>query len=148
MSDIALRIIQGAPGLPPTFDIALAGHDLAVDRGLRTFVILAIFLNRRADDDDEVEGEYRGGSWMDQYLPYPPGSRLWQLAREKETPRTAQLAKQYVEEALAPLVDHGVARAVTVEATWVRPSVLGLHVVITQADGTRWSEVFNYSMAA
>lgn len=148
MTDIALHIIPTKPGLPPTFDIGVAGADLTAEHGLRTAVILSLFLNRRAADDDEVEGSDRGGSWMDQYLPIPPGSRLWLLAREKETPQTAERARRYAEEALAWLIDRRIARSVIVEAQWVRPSVLGLRIEITLAAGERWSELFDYSLAA
>jgi phage gp46-like protein len=148
VTDIALRISQPSPSIPPVFDVALEGYDLARDQGLRTAVLLSLMLDRRAAADDAVEGDDRGGSWMDQYSDFPLGSRLWLLAREKETDHTAARAQRYAEEALAWLVERRIARSVEVAAEWVRPTVLGITIVITRADGSRWVELFEHSMAA
>lgn len=51
-----------------------------------------------------------GSYWADLAL----GSRLHELAREKDVPRVRVLARQYAEEALAPLVRDKRAKSVTV----------------------------------
>lgn len=148
MTDIALRMIQDSPTAPPRFDIAIENSDLAPDDGLRTAVLLSLFLDRRAGDDDVAEGGDRHGSWMDQYLDQPNdklGSRLWLLRREKETTATLQRARTYAEEALRWLVEDGIARKVETEAEWVARGVLGMGITITLADGSRWVETLNYS---
>lgn len=148
MTDIALLMTQASPTAAPAFDIALAGHDVAADDGLRTSVQLSLFLDRRAQADDVGEGADRRGSWMDQFLEQANdklGSRLWLLAREKETPDTLARAKAYAEESLAWLVEDGIARRVTVEAEWARAGAIGLRVTIERAEGGKWEEVFRYS---
>lgn len=52
----------------------------------------------------------RGSYWGDPLL----GSRLHELAREKDVPRVRVLARQFAEEALAPLVRDKRAKSVTV----------------------------------
>ena len=52
----------------------------------------------------------KGSYWADPLL----GSRLHELAREKDVARVRVLARQYAEEALAPLVRDSRARSVTV----------------------------------
>lgn len=52
----------------------------------------------------------RGSFWADPTL----GSRLHELAREKDVPRIRVLTRQYVEQALQPLLDDGRARSLTV----------------------------------
>lgn len=52
----------------------------------------------------------RGSYWADPLL----GSRLHELAREKDVARVRVLARQYAEEALAPLVREGRAKSVEV----------------------------------
>lgn len=145
MTDIALRQTS-KPGEPPSFDIALDGGDVARDDGLRTAVLLSLFLDRRADDDDIVEGDDRRGSWMDQYLSHAGdrlGSRLWLLQREKETDATLARARAYAKEALAWLVDDGIARAVDTEAEWIARGTLGLRVQILFADGNKFEETYS-----
>lgn len=126
------------------FALTLTGPDFASDDGLRTAVIISLFTDRRAEADDELPdgGTDRRGSWDDPTL----GSRLWLLGREKQTQRTLERAREYAEEALAWLVEDGIARAVTVSAEWVRTGVLGLRVVIERAVGGRFEEMFNRTL--
>lgn len=62
------------------------------------------------------------------------GSRLHELAREKNTERARALAVQYAREALQWLVDLGRATAVDVAAERAESGV-NLLVEVTQADG-------------
>lgn len=73
----------------------------------------------------------RGAWWADPEL----GSRLHELAREKDVPRIALLAQQYAEQALRPLVDDGRARAVTVTAEQPHNGRCLLHVEVIDAAG-------------
>lgn len=121
-------------------EINEAGNDLATDTGLRTAVIISLFTDRRVEADDELMdgSDDRRGSWDDPWR----GSRLWLLAREKQTPRTLERAREYTEEALAWLVEDGIARSAIVTAEWVRASVFGLRVVIERAAGGSFEEMF------
>ena len=120
-------------------DIELAGYDLATDDGLRTAVILSLFTDRRAEPDDLLPdgGQDRRGWWADAWPQVEGdriGSRLWLLSREKALPAVAQRAREYAEEALAWLVDDGIAAAVRVEAQTQERGVLGIHVSIERPD--------------
>jgi phage gp46-like protein len=147
MTDIALRFDPATL----SFDIALAGADLATDDGLETAVIISLFTDRRADPDDVIPdgtGDRRGW-WADAWPTVDGdfiGSRLWLLAREKELPVVARRAEEYAEEALAWLLAEGVARAVRVTAEQVRRGVLGLTIVIERPDGTAWERVWDYQL--
>ncbi len=44
------------------------------------------------------------------------------------------------------MIDDGVARAVTVDAEWTARGVLGLHTAIRLADGSLFTDVFNYTL--
>lgn len=129
-------------------DIALAGYDLQADDGLQTAVILSLFTDRRADDDDVLPGgDDRRGWWADAWPAEPAdrfGSRLWLLSREKQTNQVLIRAREYTEEALAWLVDDGVAQQVQVEASVVRTGVLGLLIQIDRPDGTAVDYRFDY----
>ncbi|WP_034627143.1 phage GP46 family protein [Desulfocurvibacter africanus] len=151
--DIALlqQKIQGGDVL--MFDLALNGPDLASDSGLRTAVLLSLLTDRRAEDDDEIPdgtGDRRGW-WADAYAEREGdrwGSRLWLLRRSKQLPETVRLAREYAEEALAWMVEDGVATSVSVTAEIVSKGLLGLRVEIRQPDGSRFEESFNYPLEA
>lgn len=102
-------------------DLALAGADLATDDGLKTAIIVSLFTDRRAEPDDVLPtGTDRRGWWADAYVTRPDGqpeshgSRLWLLSREKTAAAALQKAQEYAEEALAWLVEDGVADQVQV----------------------------------
>jgi phage gp46-like protein len=115
-------------------DLALnATGALASDDALQTAVVLSLFLDARARPDDGAEGHRRG--WVgDAFTPEDRvGSRLWLLKREKHTEETRRRAEDYANEALAWLVDAGLASSVSVTAAWVARGVLGLSVSIATA---------------
>lgn len=109
---------------------------LAQDDGLATAVLLSLFLDRRAGPDDPLpDGTDRRG-WLGDALAADGdriGSRLWLLMREKQVEETRRRAEEYAEEALAWLVEDGLAEAVEVTASWGRTGWLDLRVEITPA---------------
>ena len=75
-----------------------------------------------------------GSYWADPTL----GSRLHELQREKDVSRVAVLARQYSEQALAPLLKAG--RATLIDVTTSRPDTpstgwLALQIGVTDASG-------------
>lgn len=72
-----------------------------------------------------------GSWWADASL----GSRLHELTREKDLARVQRLAKQYAEQALAPLLADGRARSITVEAGRPGNGLLLLIIQIEDAAG-------------
>lgn len=138
-----------------TFGLTTLGADLATEDGLRAAVLVSLFTDRRAEADDPLPGAPgsadRRGWWADAWPEVDGdriGSRLWLLAREKQTADVLQRAQVYSEEALAWLIEDGVALAVSVTAEWVATGVLGLHVALRLADGGRFDDVFNYQLEA
>lgn len=83
-------------------------------------VLVLLFTDARARDDDDVDPTDRRGWWADSYAATGEpslGSRLWLLADRQVSDDTASRAQQYAETALAPLVDAGVASKINVAAT-------------------------------
>lgn len=114
-------------------DWRIVGPGFEEDDGLESAVVISLFTDRRAESDDEVEGDDRRGWWGDLFPAVEGdriGSRLWLLSREKQLPSVLIRAREYASEALQWLIDDGVASAVTVEAEVVRQGLLGLQVVI------------------
>ncbi len=74
-----------------------------------------------------------GSWWADVAL----GSRLHELAREKDLPRVAKLARQYAESALAPILEDGRAREIDITTEQPRIGRLHLRVEVLAAGGER-----------
>lgn len=122
-------------------DLALAANGaLATESALRTAVVLSLFTDARARADDGAEGDRRG--WIgDAFAPEDRfGSRLWLLRREKHTEETRRRAEDYATEALAWLLDEGLATDVVVFASWLAIGVLGLAVQIATPAGVESSQ--------
>lgn len=123
-------------------DIALDGYELATDDGLQTAVVLSLFTDARADDDDILPpGQTeRRGWWGDAYADQAGdriGSRLWLLAASKQLALALVEAKAAAEAALAWMVEDGVAKRVEVQTFIARPEVMGMLVRINRPDGSQ-----------
>lgn len=147
-----LALLPPAPLEVSCPDCGMEAGDLVAEGSLRTAVILSLFLDRRADDDDILPNgsDDRRGWWADTVAPMTDygigggsasgdriGSRLWLLSREKQLASVLDRARHYAEEALAWLVEDGVATAVSVTASSPRPGWLALAVTISLRDGSR-----------
>lgn len=113
------------PDIRTTWDPLISAGDwlidppaLATDADLETAVLLSLFTDARAADDDLVPGasDDRRGWWAG-----PLGSRLWLLAREKATNDVRLRAEDYCREALAWMLTDGVADRIEVAAEWAAP---------------------------
>lgn len=103
-------------------DLSLIAFDLdvAADQELTTSVILSLFTDRRAENDDTPpsgDANDRRGWWGDEFAEIEGdriGSRLWLLDRSKRTNETALRATEYVREALAWMIEDKVVASVDV----------------------------------
>lgn len=132
MSDIRTIFV----GISKGADYALDALGLVADDGLQTAVILSLFTDRRANDDDVLPGDPadKRGWWADAYPMLPGdkiGSRLWLLNREKQLASALSRAQEYAQEALQWMLDDGVASSVVCSAQIVRMGLLGLTIAIT-----------------
>lgn len=109
-------------------DLELAANGTLVpETSLRTAAIVSLLSDRRADGDDRLPYEVRSENpipadrrgWAgDAFDNRRLGSRLWLLAREKQTTETLRRAIFYVREALQWMLDDGHAVSLDVEASW------------------------------
>jgi len=126
------------------------GIDTPLGMGMRQplprAVIISLFTWGRARPDDQLPGDERMGWWGDSYAPVQGdriGSRLWLLARAKITQHTPKHAKEYAQEALAWLIDDGVASEVVVQAERAGLSQISLGCVIVHGSNDRLDIRFN-----
>jgi phage gp46-like protein len=127
---------------------------LATDRDLETAVILSLFTDALAREDDVIPDltDDRRGWWGNWESPegLELGSRLWLLSREKSTEETRRRAEEYAAEALAWLLTDGVAARVDVEAEYlevgpVPPATLALRIRIVRDDGSVYEQRYAWA---
>ena len=127
----------GQTRLTPDLALVPSGA-VARDDGLRTAILLSLFLDARAGEEDPLPDplnrDRRG--WVGDVLAPTAGarmgSRLWLLAREKQTEATRLRAEIYAREALAWLVEESLARAVSVSAAWASTGQLALRIQVAE----------------
>lgn len=100
--------------------------------GLLDAVLVSLLSWRRAKDGDPIpDGAPRRGWWAD----LEHGSRLWLLQYATTRAEVPRLARDYAEEALAWMVDEGIAESVTVTAERQGRDRLALEIQIARATG-------------
>ncbi|QNO00914.1 tail protein [Serratia phage vB_SspM_BZS1] len=109
--------------------------DLVSGDDLQTAIIISLFTDRVARDDDDIDGDDRRGWWGDADEENDIGSRLWLLRRQKLTQSVAQKAEDYSREALQWLVDDGVVSSFSVATQIVYPRRLNM-VIRYQSPGS------------
>lgn len=100
--------------------------DLVSGDDLQTAIIISLFTDRVARDDDDIDGDDRRGWWGDADEENDIGSRLWLLRRQKLTQAVAQKAEDYSREALRWLVTDGVVSSFSVATQIVYPRRLNM----------------------
>jgi phage gp46-like protein len=131
MPDIALTW----DGLAFAADIGVASNDLVRDDGLKTAVELSLFTDRQAETGDALpSGETDRRGWWADGVPVVAGdrigSRLWLLAREKQTGAVRERLEKFAKEALQWLVEDKVAERVEVTAEFPSPGMYVLEVEV------------------
>jgi phage gp46-like protein len=151
MRDLALAW-NAASG---TADLAMnpQGIDLLTDDGLETAIIISLFTDRLANPGDAIPDgttDHRGW-WGDMPIDVndqgrPPadliGSRLWLLENGSQVPETLRRAETYAREALAWMIEDGVAGSVTATASFPALGWIDLVIEIEQAGSRR---TFSYA---
>jgi phage gp46-like protein len=147
VTDIALKQFDDGG-----FDIDIVSGDLLTDNGMRTAVLISLFTDRVANDDDAIPdgSDNRRGYWADAYAANGDkiGSRLWLLGREMQTNDTLTRAEEYADEALAWLLADGVASRIDNVASWLSDGLLSIQTTIKRSDNSLFEDVFNFSLEA
>lgn len=128
---------------PEGVDVAIENGDLVVDEGLGSAVLLSLFVDRRAEFDDEIpasESDPRG--W-----PLEPqgdrwGSRLWLFERAKATADSAALARAATLQGLSWLVEDEIAERVEAEVEIQAGGRLAIAVELERGRARRWPQLW------
>jgi phage gp46-like protein len=117
-------------------DINILGSDVERDPGLETSILISLFSDRRADDQDTLpdnSGDKRG--WWGDTEQLKVGSKLWLLHRSSLTPDVPGVVTQYIEDALQWMIDDGVIKGVDVEVVREDAYTLSTTIGVQQPDG-------------
>lgn len=117
-------------------DMVASAPGLLTGRELETALLVSLFSDRLAAENDDAPDNTgdRRGWWADGDTPI--GSRLWLLARAKQTNETLQRAYDFVAESLQWLIDDGVVQSFDISVTWVRAGFLGVQITTYQPNAT------------
>jgi phage gp46-like protein len=132
-------------------DFAVVNGDLAAEHDIKTAVLVSLFTDRRAEDDDPLPDATasKRGWWGDALGAVGPGarigSRLWLLSREKQLAEVVARASEYAIESLTWLVDSGAASAVDAKAEIVANGVLGLLISVSRPKSQALQYRFNFA---
>lgn len=130
-------------------DLQFQNDDLVREIGLESAVLISLFTDKRADEDDDLDNinDLRGW-WGDQISEYDDdtiGSKLWLLERAKTTTETLIKVQEYAYESLKWMEDDGVVAKVEIDVERFGDpgnDRLGLHVKLLKIDGT--TEAFKF----
>jgi phage gp46-like protein len=114
-----------------------------LDRLTRS-VVISLFSWRRAEPDDNAEQPM--GWWGDTWPTVQNdriGSRLYLLRRTTLTNQTAQRARTYITQALAWMVEDGVAARIDTQVERTGIDMLAATITLWQRDGTRHQITFD-----
>lgn len=126
-------------------DWHLAGPDLEDGHDLETAVVLSLFTDRLANEDDALpSGDMDPRGWVgDLGQPVKIGSRLWLLERAKLTVQTGEIARNMAAEALQWMLDDGVVAKFEIMAEVLLPSRLNMQIIAWRRDGSK--QALNFS---
>ncbi len=123
-----LKILWDTTYFEGDLSFSIVDQDLEMDEGLATAVIISLFTDRRAEDDDilpDSNNMDRRGWWGDLVSPVvlgdQIGSRLWLLERSKTEQEVLLKTKEYAEESLQWMIDDMVAQKVEVDVERAEP---------------------------
>jgi phage gp46-like protein len=129
-------------------DLELDNGDLTREEGLSTAVLISLFTDARADEDDEIDDpDDKRGWWGDLTGDDEPiGSKLWQYNRAKTTQETLIKVKKTIEDCLQWMIQDGVAEKIDViTERFGTPGndKLGVEIKIYQSDGNETALKFD-----
>jgi phage gp46-like protein len=139
--------LQYSPTLQ-SFDLMVDGAtaDFVREDTLQSAVVLSLLCDRSAQAHEVPAGADRRGWWADAFSQANAidragsesfGSRLWLLMREKQLPQTRERVRDYVKEALAWMVEDGMAEGAEVTVFAPRAGWYVADVALQLRAGTR-----------
>lgn len=132
---IDIAVFQDKFGL---FDIRIGPDgDFVATRGFDTTVAISLFSKRRATAVEVPDTTRREGYWgniVSLILEFENGSKLWLLQQSRLTTETANEAKDFINKALAWLVENGWAVSIETD-TEIASGILLVNITLFRPSG-------------
>lgn len=126
------------------FQLLVENGDLKADDGLETAVTISLFSDKRVPASEIPDGlETRQGWWGDLFPDVENdkiGSKLWTLSRAKNTLETLTAFENETKAALQWMLDDGVAKSISVTASFDEYKRMILAISITKPEDNQASE--------
>jgi len=120
------------------FDIQFNESDFGIDNGLETYVIVAIFSDRRISTSELPDQEsFKRGYWADQFSEIENdkiGSKIWTLLREKKTNNARKKWEDAILESLQIMIDDKIAKDIIVSSEYDIENRLNIFIKIIKPD--------------
>jgi phage gp46-like protein len=121
------------------FDLNFLNGDLEADPSLENAVIISIFTDRRVTDEQlPIAHTSKRGWWGDMYPDVDLdkiGSRLWTINPDKVLTETLRKSEDYCSEALAWMIEDGLADAINVNSEYNLSRHLIINIEIVKPGG-------------
>ncbi|PIR25601.1 MAG: hypothetical protein COX62_01395 [Deltaproteobacteria bacterium CG_4_10_14_0_2_um_filter_43_8] len=147
MSDIGLSLYINNQVV---IDLDVLSSGLKLEDGLRTAVLISLFTDQRAEENELPFGhdDKRGwwGDMISQVEGDEIGSKLWILERNKQTQPTLNDFEQFARKSLEWMIEDGVASNVEVVARYPEREIICLNINITRpsGDAERYEVLWNF----
>ena len=140
MFDIKLTEQQGV------YDFEIEEGDFKIDEGLETALVVSLLSDRRADESQIVQPEFRRG-WIGDLvttlLGYKFGSHLWLSEQSRITQSTLNQVQDQAEKALGWMFDVELVTKIEAVASIINQFSIALSITITSPDGSVSIKAFN-----
>ena len=129
------------------YDIDLTDNgDLLSTQGLDTAILMSIFCEKRANEDEIPRPEYRRGDWsneLNEISDYEVGSKLWLLDQARTSQSSLDDAIEYIREGLQWLIDDGYILDVDITGELTTRQAT-FTITLTKLNNTTETKVFEY----
>jgi phage gp46-like protein len=142
------------------FDLKVLNGDLQTDEGLETAVLISLFTDKRASNDDPIldpnHPEDKRGWWGDQLEPFEEGdeigSKIWLLSRSKTEKSIYLGLETYIRDALEWMVKDGVILKIEIAIERQNPlpenNTLAFEIKLYKIDGREIALNYSYQWDA
>jgi len=129
-----------------SYDIEVENGDFVIDDGLETALIVSLLSDRRADESQVVQPEFRRG-WIGDLVAnligYKFGSHIWLSEQSRLTQETLNSVQDAAEKSLDWMLSSGLILKVVAKASVTSSSSILLNITVTSPDGSVSIKAFN-----
>lgn len=129
-----------------SYDLEIENGDFVIDDALETALVVSLLSDRRADESQVAQPEFRRG-WIGDLVTtlsgYLFGSHLWLDEQSRATQETLNSIKDAAEKSLLWMLETGLVLKIEARTSFIDLSTVRLDIIITSPDGSISNKAFN-----